>query len=244
MIYNLKKIIVLGLGGSIICPDEINVKFLKGFKQIIERWLKKGRKFIIVVGGGKLSRKYQEATEKIYTTSDIDKDRIGIQATRLNAQLIRSIFGKNADLTVVSGRDFIGKKLHYPITVACGWIPGRSTDFVAVQIAADFKISEVVTMGKPDYVYPVKNNLHTLHSKITHDEYLDKIHPFTEIKWREYRKLVPKNWSPGAHAPVDTVASELAEKTKINVLVIGKSLSNLNNLLKGSNFRGTVIGNV
>jgi len=231
MIYNFPKNIVIGLGGSVICPKNIDIRFLKNFKKTIEFWVKEGRKFIIVTGGGRLSREYQEAAEKIFSIDDINKDRIGIQATRLNAQLIRSIFGKNADLTVVSGRDITKKKLHYPITVASGWIPGRSTDFVAAQMAVDFKIKEIIAMGKPDYVYNKDNQV-----------YKDA-QPFFEMKWKDYRKLLPKDWKPGAHAPVDTVAAQFAQRRRLKMIIIGKSLKNLNNLLKGTNFKGTIVSN-
>ena len=46
-----KSIVVLSLGGSLIIPDDVNVKFLKQFKRVILRNRKK-YKFVIVCGGG------------------------------------------------------------------------------------------------------------------------------------------------------------------------------------------------
>ena len=52
-----KKVIVLSLGGSQIIPKDVNVKYLKKFKDIIKKHTKK-YKFVIVCGGGSIARKY------------------------------------------------------------------------------------------------------------------------------------------------------------------------------------------
>lgn len=49
------KTIVISLGGSIISPEfgKIDINFLKKFRKLILKFLKKRFKFIIIVGGGK-----------------------------------------------------------------------------------------------------------------------------------------------------------------------------------------------
>ena len=59
------RIVVISLGGSIIVPDKINVEFLKDFKKLINDFVEKGNKAIIVCGGGKTARLYQNAASKI-----------------------------------------------------------------------------------------------------------------------------------------------------------------------------------
>ena len=59
------KTIIISLGGSIIVPNEIDIAFLKSFKALIERYLKKDFRFIIVAGGGQTCRKYQDASSKV-----------------------------------------------------------------------------------------------------------------------------------------------------------------------------------
>ena len=87
---NMKKVIVLSLGGSLIIPDEIDVNFLKEFKKTILKNTKK-HKFIIVCGGGSIARKYisalreSEANEKLQSLS-------GISATRINARFMNYFF--------------------------------------------------------------------------------------------------------------------------------------------------------
>ena len=63
------------------------------------------------------------------------------------------------------------------------------------------------------------------------------------ISWKEFRKIVGSKWDPGMNTPFDPVASALAEKLKLRVVVMnGKNLPNLKNFLIGKQFKGTVIG--
>jgi len=231
MKYNLGRTVVVALGGSIIYPDGIDIAFLKRFRAFLKPFLSR-YKFIIVVGGGRLSRIFQDAAGRISQIKDEDKDWIGIHATRLNAHLLRTIFRDVADPVVIDAR-YRRRRLAYPLTIASGWRPGWSTDYVAVQLAADFGIGEVIIAGKPSHVY-----------NKDHAEYKDA-RPIYTILWREYRKLIPSRWIPGLHTPVDPVAARTAEKAGINAIVIyGRDFKNFANLLRGKEFRGTIIGDI
>jgi len=228
MFYKFGKTIIIALGGSIIYPDNIDIKFIKKFKAFIKEFLKRKIKFVLVIGGGAISRYYQKAASKIISMSNEDKDWLGIHATRLNAQLIRTIF-KEANPVIIDACRKI-KKLNYPITVASGWKPGWSTDYIAVALAKDFGINEVIIAGKPDFVYDKDNNL-----------YKDA-KPFYNLKWKEYRKLIPTKWIPGLHSPVDPIAAKLADEYGIKAIIInGKDLDNFKKLLLGKQFQGTII---
>ncbi len=238
------KTVVVALGGSIVCPDGIDTKFLKNFKKFVENFLRQGTKFVIVVGGGRLARVFQAAANEVSPLADDDKDWIGIHSTRLNAHLLRTIFRKVADPVVFDKRGKI-KKLTHPITIASGWRPGWSTDFVAAAIAKDLRVPEFVVAGKPAYVYPVRNgnSLRALAASNGTSTNLDLRHPFSEISWKEYRKLIPAKWVPGSHAPVDPIAAKLSDGARLKSIIInGKDLKNFENLLKEKRFKGTIIG--
>lgn len=221
---------MVALGGSIVHPDAIDVEFLKKFKRFLAPFVKDGTQFVLVVGGGKLARRFQEAAHKVSKLTDDDKDWIGIHATRLNGHLLRTIFRDIADPVMMDVRGRI-EKLKYPVTIAAGWRPGWSTDYVAIRIAADFGIKEVVIAGKPSHVYdkdPAK--------------YI-RARSFTGLGWHEYRDLIPKKWAPGLNAPVDPVGAALAEQEHIKAIVIdGRKLDNFRKLLKGKEFQGTIVG--
>lgn len=247
------QIFVMALGGSIICPDGINVSYLKNFYDFIIKEIAAGKKFIIVTGGGNPARQYQRAAGEIAQISDEDKDWLGIHATRLNAHLLRTIFVKEAHPVMAEERHKVSDFDGYSVIIAAGWKPGWSTDFVAVQMAVDFGINKTLILGKPDFVYNTYKLVHSAKMKIDfhfglaanynkNNQQFPDAKPFEKLTWSEYLKLIPNEWSPGIHAPVDPVAAQLARKEGIEAIVAdGKNLENLKNILEGKKFKGTII---
>jgi uridylate kinase len=230
MVYEFGRTVVIALGGSIVFPKEgIDSKFLKQFCVLVKKEIARGRRFIIVVGGGSVARVYRDAASAVARVSDEDKDWLGIHATRANAHLLRTIFREEADPVVFDARGKL-KRLRHPVTIASGWRPGWSTDYVGVALAEDFGIPEVIMAGKADHVYD-KDPARYAQAK-----------RFDALLWKEYRRLIPSKWSPGGHMPVDPVASRLAQQKKISAIITsGKDLRNFRALLSGKAFRGTLI---
>jgi len=54
---NMKKVIVLSLGGSLIIPEKSNFKFLDKFVKTLRKNYKT-HKFVVVCGGGSIAKKY------------------------------------------------------------------------------------------------------------------------------------------------------------------------------------------
>jgi uridylate kinase len=50
-----KETIIISLGGAMVVPDMPNPEFILAFKRIILNWKEKGKKFVIIVGGGRLA---------------------------------------------------------------------------------------------------------------------------------------------------------------------------------------------
>lgn len=224
--------IVISLGGSLIVPEEIDWKFLKQFKKIIEGKIKKGFRFIIVTGGGKTARKYITAGAKMGDVDTEDKDWIGIHATRMNAHFIRTIFKKYAHPTISTNPyDLEGfLKAKESVLVAAGYRPGNSTDYISILLAKHFEVKKVSNLSNIDYVYDKDPNKYKDAKKIK------------EISWPEFQKIVGDKWDPGSNVPFDPVASKLAAKEDIEVSILnGKKLSNFQKYLDGKKFVGTVI---
>jgi len=217
---------VIGLGGSILCPEEINISYLKRFKKFIEKE-SINNKFVIIVGGGSVARKYQKAAKKFNVSSE-KLDWLGILATKLNAELLKSSL-VNVNPILFDER-FKVKSFKYPLTVGSGWKPGWSTDYVAVQVAKDMNVDNILFLGKPEYVY-------------TSDFSKDKsAKPIKEISWKEYFKIIPSKWEPGLCSPVDPVAARLAYKNKISLVVAGgRDLKNVKKILDKKPFKGTTL---
>jgi uridylate kinase len=228
---NKKELIVLSLGGSIIAPDKINVDFLKKLKKLLVKKISEDKRFIIVTGGGRIAREYQQSAGKVTKLTNDDLDWLGIHATRLNAHLVRTIFRDYAHPVINKNpTETFGFK--EPMLIASGWKPGFSTDFDAVKLAEAYGATKVINMTNIDYVYdidPRKSN---------------QAKPLEKINWQDYRKLVGDRWNPGSNAPFDPIASKMAEKLKIQVVVLnGNDLKNFNKCLEQKKFKGTVIDN-
>lgn len=226
-----QKIILIALGGSIICPQpgKINTSFLKRFKKLILKFIKKGFRFVIVAGGGKISRLYQKAANKIGKLPYEDLDWLGIQATRLNAYLLKTIFQKVA-YPVVLDNPKKPIKNDWKLVIASGWRPGWSTDYISVLLAKRFKVKEIIDAGNIPFVYPKDYRKHK------------NTFPIKKISWNDYRKLVGSRWIPGLPAPIDPIAAKLAQKLKIQALIIkGMELKNLEKVILGQKFKGTII---
>ncbi|MBA3064150.1 UMP kinase [Candidatus Woesearchaeota archaeon] len=224
----MAKTIVISLGGSIIVPDKINIKFLKGFKKLITDFVEKENKAIIVCGGGNTARKYQSAAGKISNLRNDDLDWMGIHTTRLNAQLVKTLFlGDVHEFVIHDPNDKIEFKEH--VLIAAGWKPGWSTDYDAIRLANNFNVKTVINISDVPYVYDKspKNN--------------GDAKPIKKMSWKELRKLVGDKWDPGLNVPFDPIAAKEGEKLGIKVIVIGTDLINIKNCMEGKEFDGTVI---
>ena len=221
---------VISLGGSLVNPGEINASYLRALRKLLLGEVKKGARFFVVVGGGQPARDYQEAGKRVARLDSAALDWVGIGATKLNAELVRAIFGNLGHGTVMSDPT---KKMRNPakINVFSGWKPGRSTDFDAVKIAEVHCIKTVINLSNIDYVYdtdPRKNR---------------KAKKLPRLSRAEFQKMFSTRWNPGAHVPFDPTGARLAAKRGIRVIVVnGAKLSNLSAVLRGRKFTGTTIG--
>lgn len=221
--------IVISLGGSLIVPDEIATDFLSYFRDVIEKQVKKGKRFAIATGGGRVARKYIRAAQDIRDDmTDDDLDWIGIYATRMNAHFLHHLLKDVATYDIVID-PMDAEMRDEPVLIGAGWKPGWSSDYVSVEIANTIGADTVVNLSNVDAVYrddPQEN---------PDAERLD------QLSWHEYRKLIPKKWSPGLSTPFDPIASERAQEYGLKAVIMGGDLSNLENYFEGKEFEGTTI---
>ncbi len=224
-----KNRIIISLGGSLIVPDEIDLKFLAGFKKIIEDSIKKGKKFLLITGGGKTSRRYIDAAKNLDKITPDDLDWLGIHSTRLNGHLLKTIFRHHAYRRIIFDPNS-PETSPKPVIIGAGYWPGWSTDYDAVLLAKNYYSTTVLNLSNVDYVYDKDPGKYK------------NAKPIKNISWKDFRKIVGNKWDPGLSMPFDPVASKLAEKLKLKVIVMnGKKLQNLKNFLSGKPFIGTII---
>jgi uridylate kinase len=222
---------VISLGGSLVAPNSVDTAYLAEFRTLVRGYLAQDarRRLILVIGGGGPARSYQAAYRKIAEKPEADaQDWIGIAATRLNGELVRSLFsGECRDELVSDPREavFTGR-----ILVAAGWKPGFSSDYDAVFLAEKFGSDTVVNLSNISKVY-------------TADPKTDPLaRPLDRLSWEDFRGIVGDEWTPGKNAPFDPVAARKAAELKMKVIVAaGKDLASLEAILTDKPFTGTII---
>ena len=226
--------VIISVGGSLIVPNNgIDCDFLSNLNRFVRNQLTHhpGRQFFLVVGGGSTARKYRDAGETVlgHKLSPDDLDWLGIHATRLNAQLVRTIFKDIAHPFILKHYEII-RKVSEPVVVAAGWKPGWSTDYCSVLLAEDYDVKKIVNLSNIDQVYdkdPKENS---------------DAKPIDRISWEDFRKIVGDTWDPGMNVPFDPIAAKKAQELGLKVAVLnGKNLDNVFKFFHDQTFVGTVI---
>lgn len=224
---------VLDIGGSVVAPEVPDTCFLRKFRSFLGGRLEENpsRRAIIVIGGGAAARTWQAALRRLEPDApDESLDMVGIMATRLNAELVRSVFGGLCPDPVVTDPTadfpFTGR-----ILTAAGWKPGFSTDYDAVVLAERFSARRIIMLSNIPRIYSDDPSTNP------------EAEPLDRLTWKEYREMIGTAWKPGANLPFDPAAAERAAESGLTVVAVaGKNLENLEALLAGRNFIGTVIG--
>jgi len=225
-----KEVIVISLGGSLIIPDDVNLRLLKQFKKTILKNLRT-HKFIIVCGGGSVARKYISAlrseglNEKLQSFS-------GISATRMNARFMSYFFNKNQEYGIPHTTDTLKSILRKQDIIFCGALeykPNQTSDSTSAELAKKFKTIFINLTDVP--------GLYTKNPKKYKDAKF-----ISEITWREFDKLAnASKYQPGQHFVLDQSASKIIMRAKIPTYIIGKDMNQLDNVLNGRKFKGTLV---
>ena len=224
--------IVMSVGGSLIVPGAIDTTFLTSLKKFIDmETTSKGRRFIIIAGGGRTARNYQDAAGAVSDLDAEDLDWMGIHATRLNGHLLRTIFRHTAHRVMITNPDeILDVPKNEKVVIAAGYRPGSSTDLRAVQIAEKIGATKVINLSNIDYVYSADPRTNPDAQKIE------------SISWPDFRALIPADWDPGLSSPFDPIAAKVAQRDNIEVAIInGDKLDEVVKYLDGEEFIGTKI---
>lgn len=225
-----KKVIVLSLGGSLIIPDKVDIKYLKEFKKMILKNTKK-YKFIIGCGGGSIARKYISAlrasgmNEKFQSLS-------GIAATRMNARFMNYFFKIDPEYGIPHTKTTLKKYIKKRDVVFCGALeykPNQTSDSTAAQLARKFK-AKFINLTNVKGLYDKDPR------KYKNAKFIKK------ISWKDFDKMAhASKYQPGQHFVLDQTASKIILEEKIPTYIIGKDLKQLDNILKGKDFKGTLV---
>jgi uridylate kinase len=223
--------IIISVGGSLIVPDKIDIEFLAKLNTFIRKYIKQGKKFFLVTGGGKTARNYRDAGKAVVgNMSNADLDWLGLHSTRLNGHLLRTIFSDIAHPRIIENYDKKLENWTEPLVIGAGWLPGWSSDYDAVLLAKDYGGHLLLNLSNIDWIYdkdPKK---------------FPDAKALKNLTWEECQQLVGTEWSPGLNAPFDPIAAQLAKELGLTAIVTnGNDFENLEAIIEGKEFKGTVI---
>jgi uridylate kinase len=227
---NNKKIVVISLGGSLIIPNEVDIVLLQNFRSILKKQ-KKSYKFVVVCGGGSIARKYMAALQED-GKSEYMQSLIGISTTRTHARFLGYLFGELASVGVPHDMKQVRNLLKKNDILFCGalrYAHNETSDSTSAKLANYLK-SEFINLTNVPGLYD-KNP-----SKLRDAKFIPC------ISWREFSRIANKlRFRPGQHFVLDQHAAQVIAKNRIKTYILGSDMNQLDNLLSGKKFIGTVI---
>lgn len=218
---------VISLGGSVFIPKgEVDTEFLKKFKKIILNHKK--HDFIIVCGGGTVSRVYSEACEKL-KISEEEAHALGRDITLINAKLVTLIFGKNAVYMHGAPSHLVDVfKRGEKILITGGYKPGWNTDVVAAHLAGGIKADLLINLTNINHIYTKDPRKH------------EDAKPVNSMTWEQLEKILGKGYKPGANQPFHPEAAQACARAGIKMAFLS-GLENLKKALNKERFVGTYV---
>jgi len=218
---------VISVGGSVFIGDKPLTDKIREFCSAINS-LSEFR-FVIVVGGGRTARNYQESA-KVLGANNFELDSLGIASTRLNAKLFTYKIDKATKKVIINFEDVDEVVEEGRIPIMGGMAEGQTTDAVGALLAEKLGF-EFVNLSNVDGVYDKDPNVHD-------DAILFKELSFNDMNFLLREKLL----IPGQHLFVDPQAASILSRSKVKSYFLnGDHLENFKNCLRGAEYKGTLV---
>ncbi len=232
---------VLTLGGSILAPADPDPAHLRSVAGRLASWTGDAPLFV-VVGGGVPARDAIGLARQAWADPahpHVDEsllDRVGIQATRLNAQVLATYLhavGTDCALRVpTSTAEAAELGIEHAVVVMGGTDPGHSTDQVGAELAQRVGAPRVVVATNVDGVYSA-------------DPRSDpEAHRIDELTYDQLKVIIGgTDWhQAGQTGVIDGPAVALLSEAGIEARVCdGKDLDNLEKAVRGEPFSGSTV---
>lgn len=197
------KNVVISYGGSVFTQVletelEERVKELQELSDHVE-------KLIVVVGAGTLKSHIKASSDE---ASQAELDLVGIQATRLNASMLRTYFD-DAHPTIPRTLDDVVEAVEYSdLIIMGGTEPGHSTDAVAALAAELIDADTMINATDVDGIYDS-------------DPDSGEAEKMDEMSYSELLDMVAqKEVSAGSYALMDLTACKILDRSKIRTVVV------------------------
>ncbi len=227
---------VLMLGGSVFAQKTPDVEYLGGFAQLVQERVACGERILVVAGGGRPAREWIQAARAVGETDEAVLDAIGIQATRLNAQLLQAALhvrlGPQVASAVPDQVEATAVLLEdHRVAVMGGTVPGHSTDYVAASLA---------TAAGADHLY-VLTNVDGVYSADPTTE--KSAHLLPELSTSRLVELAGSDgWSAGRSGIVDPSCARHVHEHRLALTVLnGRDLEGFAADLQGRRNVGSIV---
>ncbi|MFX0060649.1 MAG: UMP kinase [Candidatus Hermodarchaeota archaeon] len=222
------KTVVFSLGGSVINPGQISRSYLASFAALIDKNVNK-YKFVIVCGGGALARQYIQACPDLGLTEG-EKDQMGILATWMNAKLLQLYLKSHTGPNLPKSIDLLLEQFQkYPVVVCGGFLPAIKTDEDAAIIADLIGAGMIINITDVDGIYdkdPKKHKDAKRIDQMTYNEFFD-----------QFKTM---DIGAGSKMPFTLLATKVAERSNIPIIVCSKEIEVLNRVLAGESVGTTI----
>ncbi|MFW9922605.1 MAG: UMP kinase [Candidatus Thorarchaeota archaeon] len=229
-----RNMFVIKIGGSILFDEQgqLNQKLISQYANTIKDVFSGTKnKCAIIVGGGKIARKYI-AVARALGASEAYNDVLGIEAAKLNARLLISSLGDIAyPDPPASFQEYQAlSNLTDKIIVCGGFQPGQSTNAVAASVAELTHAEKFINLTDVDGVYsadPDKDPSAKLLSEMTIDDFM--------------LLIASQNTRAGQYPLFDYTAVQIVKRSAINLqFVNGNNPDNIRKAIENKKI-GTLI---
>lgn len=206
-----------------------NTKTLKDYARFLALYSKRYR-LVVVAGGGKIARHY--ITHARSSGADESSlDQLGIDVSRLNAQLLIYALKNKAyphpPTTLHEIKNAVDGR---QIVVTGGLHPGQSTNGTAALIAEKISASEFINATDVDGVYDLDPNKYP------------KAKKFSRINIKDLKNiLIHEDSMAGGYDLMDIVALKIIERSQIKTRIVKADLKILEKVITGKSKSGTII---
>lgn len=217
---------VVKLGGALF-KREPDTKAIATMGQALADFVKQGNQLVLIAGGGENARTYIDAVRKL-GADESTSDLVGIQLTRVNAELLRLSLGSVAVAKIPASLSDLPSLVGNGKAVVMGGLqPGQSTNAVAALAAEITRADSLINGTDVEGVYtgdPKKNPK----AKLLRSVHVDKL-----LNWAMSGEVFA-----GRYELLDPLAIKILQRAKIPTRFV--SLENPENILAA--LRGKDVG--
>lgn len=213
--------IVIAIGGSVLLKEG-NARMFKAYGEILKDISLKHQIFV-VVGGGRPARKYIKIVREL-GCGEAQSDAIGIEVTRINAQLLLSALGDYAYQSVpYDFKKALAFQESGKIIVMGGTEPSHSTDAVSTILAEYVNADLLINLTSVDGLYNKDP------TKFDDAKFISEIPVQDLVKY-----LDGKDVKAGTYEFFDMTAAQMIERSNIPTIIAnGDDPNNLIKIING-----------